>query len=467
MSRKRLVTVAAVTLAGLLLAATTFVVRQAYFGPTRITAIFKSATGIYPGDEVRVSGVKVGTIAAIEPAGAQAKITLDVDHDVPIPASAKAVIVAQNLISARYVQLAPAYESSGPTMPDGAVIPLGRTAVPVEWDEVKTQLARLATDLGPKGDVSGTSVSRFIDSAADAMQGNGAKLRQTLAQLSGVGRILAEGSGNLVEILENLQTFVSALRDSNQQIVEFEDRFATLTSVLADGKTTLDSSVTNLSIAVGDVRRFIAGTRDQTAEQIQRLANVTQNLVDHKTALENILHVTPNALANEVNIYNPENGVPLGAFVLNNFSNPLSFLCGAIGGVQNATAPETAKLCAQYLGPAVRLLNFNYLPIPTNPFLMPAPSPDRLIYTEPRLAPGGAGPKPGPPEIPLPASAYTGLNNDVPPPAGYGPAQGPPDAGPPPASPGLPEMLLPAETAPAPVNPEPAGPQPGAGAPPS
>ena len=48
----------------------------------------------------------------------------------PIPANAKAVIVAQNLVGARYVQLTPPYEDSGPTMADGAVIGLDRTAVP-------------------------------------------------------------------------------------------------------------------------------------------------------------------------------------------------------------------------------------------------------------------------------------------------------------------------------------------------
>lgn len=59
-------------------------------------------------------------------------------------------------------------------MQDGAVIGIDRTAVPVEWDEIKTQLMRLATELGPETGVSDTSVSRFIDSAANALgDGNG------------------------------------------------------------------------------------------------------------------------------------------------------------------------------------------------------------------------------------------------------------------------------------------------------
>src|SRR5258708_10147344 len=114
--RNRLTTVAAVVLAGLLVAGAAFVVRQIFFGPKTITAYFTSATAIYPSDEVRVSGVKVGTIKSIEPQGTKAKMTLHVDHDVPIPADAKAVIVTHNLLAARYIELTPSYRTSGPVM---------------------------------------------------------------------------------------------------------------------------------------------------------------------------------------------------------------------------------------------------------------------------------------------------------------------------------------------------------------
>ena len=106
-SRNRIAAAIAVVLIGLLAAGGIFAVRQLFFKPKTITAYFTSATAIYPGDDVRVSGVKVGRIAAIEPDGTETKLTLNVDRDVPIPADAKAVIVAQNLIAARYVQLAP------------------------------------------------------------------------------------------------------------------------------------------------------------------------------------------------------------------------------------------------------------------------------------------------------------------------------------------------------------------------
>ena len=182
MTRNQLVKAAiAAVLAIAFVGGVAVVIQQTFFRPNTITAYFTKTVAIYPGDEVRIAGVKVGSIDSIEPVGTQAKMTLRVNRRISVPADAKAVIVAQNLISARYVQLAPAYES-GPKMSDGAVIPLDRTAIPVEWDEVKEQLMRLATELGPDKGMSTGSVGRFIDNAADALDGNGAKLRQTLAR---------------------------------------------------------------------------------------------------------------------------------------------------------------------------------------------------------------------------------------------------------------------------------------------
>jgi hypothetical protein len=184
--------------------------------------------------------------------------------------------------------------------------------------------------------------------------------------------------------------------------------------------------LTNLSTAIGEVQRFVAGSRKETTEQVQKLADLTQILVDNKMAVQNLLHLAPNAIANFNNIYYPNGGSVTGAFSLANFANPVFFFCGLIGGVANTTAPETAKLCAQYLGPALRLFNVNNIPLPINPYLRPAPNPDRLIFSDPKIAPGGAGPG-DPPEPPPTVSAYTGFNGDIPAPPGWGAPQGGPD----------------------------------------
>ena len=128
-----------------------------------------------------------------------------------------------------------------------------------------------------------------------------------------------------------------------------------------------------LAVAVGEVQRFVADTRDKTTEQVQRLANATQSAGRppdgrRRTSCMSRRRHLPTPTTFSTRICPADSG----HFVLNNFSNPVAFICSAIGGIENVTATETGKLCAQYLGPALRRLNFNYLPQPPlNPYLIP------------------------------------------------------------------------------------------------
>ena len=100
----------------------------------------------------------------------QAKMTLTSTTTCPFRRTRKPLSSPQNLVAARYVELTPAYRTAARSWLMAQSIPVERTAVPVEWDEVKTQLMRLATDLGPNAKVSTPSISRFIDSAANALR---------------------------------------------------------------------------------------------------------------------------------------------------------------------------------------------------------------------------------------------------------------------------------------------------------
>jgi hypothetical protein len=168
-----------------------------------------------------------------------------------------------------------------------------------------------------------------------------------------------------------------------------------------------------------------------------------------------------------------------GVFVTNQFSNTVNSICDSLSTIENVTSTETGKQCAEYLGPGLRLLTFNYLPIPTNPFLAKAPDPENVIYTDPALIPCHQnwdktcegdinGSVPRPPETPPTGSAYTGLPGDdipnwgpgafwqvppPPPPRAVSLPPGPPPAGPPAPEPStelttVPDILLPRELVP-------------------
>ncbi|MDV3206585.1 MAG: MlaD family protein, partial [Rhodococcus ruber] len=148
--RRRLLLPVIAGVAVVALALVAFAVVLPGWGKRTINAEFVSTSGLYEGDDVRVLGVSVGRITRIEPGDDLVRVQMQVDDSVDIPADAKAVIIAQSLVSARFVQLTPVY-SGGPQLADDATIPLERTASPVEWDQIKTELMRLSEALGPQG----------------------------------------------------------------------------------------------------------------------------------------------------------------------------------------------------------------------------------------------------------------------------------------------------------------------------
>ncbi|HET9258142.1 MAG TPA: MlaD family protein, partial [Pseudonocardiaceae bacterium] len=95
-----------------------------------LTTYLTSAVGLFPGNEVLILGVPVGRISTVEPRGRLVKVVMTIEDPVRVPASASAVVITPSLVTGRGIQLTPAY-TGGPAMPDGGVIPVERTAVPL------------------------------------------------------------------------------------------------------------------------------------------------------------------------------------------------------------------------------------------------------------------------------------------------------------------------------------------------
>ena len=229
--------------------------------------------GLYPGDEVRIVGVPVGTIDSIEPRAGDVKVTMTLKNGIRVPADAKALVIAPNLVAARFVQLTPAF-TGGAELGDGAEIGLDRTAVPVEWDEVKEQLTQLSATLGPQQGGMQGPLSAFVNQAADTFDGNGDSFRQALRELSQTAGRLGDSRTDLFGTIRNLQVLVNALSNSNEQIVQFSNHVASVSQVLADSSADLDNTLGTLNQALGDVRGFLNESNrgaDRPGEQADRL----------------------------------------------------------------------------------------------------------------------------------------------------------------------------------------------------
>jgi virulence factor Mce-like protein len=276
-------------------------------GQYRVTAWFSSAVGVYPGSDVRILGIDVGEIAAVVPAGDRVRVDMLVDEDYDVPADANAVVLAPSLVSDRYVQFAPVYDG-GPTLADGAELPIERTAVPVELDAVYGALDDLSAALGPTGANANGALSDLLAVGADNLDGNGEALNRTLTGFSQAVQTLSENRDGLFDSIENLQTFASALASIDAQVAQFNDDMAAVSAQLAGEREDLAAAVQLLSQALGEVATFVQTNTSLLTTNVDRLADVTLVLVQQRQALAEVLDVAPAALGNVAHAYNPDYG---------------------------------------------------------------------------------------------------------------------------------------------------------------
>ena len=366
-------------------------------GGRKIVGYFTSAVGLYPGDQVRIIGVPVGTIDSIEPRPADVKITMSISDDVKIPKDAKALIMSPNLVSARFIQLTPAY-TGGSVLPDGASIDLARTGVPVEWDEVKEALTQLSVSLGPTaGSVQGP-LGAAINQAADTFDGKGESFHNALRELSQVAGRLGDSRSDIFGTVKNLQVLVNALSASNEQIVQFAGNVASVSQVLADSSRHLDNTLGTLNHALSDIRGFLHENNSTLIDTVNQLNDFAKTLSDQSDNIEQVLHVAGPGIANFYNIYDPAQGTLNGLLSIPEFANPVQFICGGsfetAAGVRAPDYYRRAELCRERLGPVLRRLAVNYPPIMFHPLNTITAYKGQIIYDTPETQAKAATPVP-------------------------------------------------------------------------
>lgn len=277
----------------------------------QLSAVFPEAIGLYPGANVAVLGVPIGTVDAVHPSGTDVHVLMHIDPDVSIPAGAQAAIIEPSFVSGRYVQLTPAY-TGGPKMADDATIPADRTAVPVEVDQLYNSLTKLSNALGPNGANKHGALSDLLNTGAKNLKGNGKAFGTMINKLGKATRTLSGSKSDMFGTIDNLSSFTKMLRTNDHDVRKAEKQLATVSGFLSADRHDLAKAVHNLGIALGKVQTFVHDNRKHIKSNVHKLASITHILVKERKSLAEALDVVPLALDNVLNTYDPSTGSLVG-----------------------------------------------------------------------------------------------------------------------------------------------------------
>jgi len=382
--RQRLAIRIGIVIVAAFLVAGGVLVYQASQGGKQITAYFSEAIGVYPGSTVRVLGVPVGTVDAVRPVGREVEVTMTLNHGIAVPADAQAVVVAPSVVADRYVQLTPAY-TGGPQIADNAVIPLSRTAVPVEVDQLYAALNQFMKELGPDGVNKHGALSNLIKTGAANLSGNGAALQSMITEYSGLSKTLGSGSSQLFGTISNLALFTGMLKTNDSQVRLAEQQLAQVSAFLASDRTDLAAAMSTLSSALGQVATFIQSNRSLLKSNVSKLAAVTSLLVQERASLAEALNTVPLAADNVVNAYDAATRTLDGRGDLNELCLGSATVRAELGCAGTTTSAAVAGTSASGPAGTVPLTNTDKAKLP--PLPLPAVGP---VYGTPQAVLAGA-----------------------------------------------------------------------------
>lgn len=317
-------------------------------GDYRVRAQFSRAVGVYPGAPVRVLGIDVGSITGVTPVEDGALVTMDIDQDTALPADATATIVPVSVLGDRYVQLAPVYEG-GPKLRPNTTIPVERTSVPAEIDEL---LRGMQDYLGA---IEPANAAALVSNLAELLDGQGEDLNHLIENAAGTFELLADKSDELSAIVDSLAELTESLGGRTEAVQSLVRSYDTLSGVLAANRDDIDAFILELDRAAVELAELLTRHREPLQEDVEVITTVGRTLVRNLDSLDRLLEATPRLFAAAGRAYDPErNWLPLNnqtepsttsELYLFRIRDRLAGICRRLAANMGAEAPAELLLC--------------------------------------------------------------------------------------------------------------------------
>lgn len=249
-------------------------------------ARFDDVSGLYEGDDVRLSGVLVGTVTGIELDGTRARVTFDVDADRPVRTTTKAAVRYQNLLGQRYLELIRTDDSgsdleSGASMADDMTVP--SFDITTLFDGFQPIFETVDTE----------QVNRFAQNVLDLVQGDGSGLGPVLRDLDGLTSYAQQREDLIVMLIRNLGAISGVVAERSEQLGRLFAELDRVVSTFGDRADTLLDAVDDINNGQGPFISIGEQLRDTYDSEYGPLDAAFHRVVPGAQQLVDLLAMVP------------------------------------------------------------------------------------------------------------------------------------------------------------------------------
>ncbi|MFF3772797.1 MCE family protein [Streptomyces sp. NPDC002232] len=182
--------------------------------PYTVTAELDDVLSLVPQSAVKVNDVAVGRVTAIDLGTGTwtARVTLEINGDVRLPADAGARLEQSSLLGEKYIQLVAPRKDTGARLTDGSVIPLARTSRNTEVEEVFGALSLL---LNGGGVNQLKTITRELNAA---LGGREPEVRSMLNRVNTLVTTLDAHRGDITRALDGVNRLSATLAGRKKDV---------------------------------------------------------------------------------------------------------------------------------------------------------------------------------------------------------------------------------------------------------
>ena len=250
-------------------------------------AEFVDATGVVEGDDIRVAGVRVGSVSDDENVDrTRALITVTVEEGSPLCEATHASIRYRNLVGQRYISLS---ETIGDTsqLAEGATIPVEQTSPALDLTVLFNGFKPLFQALSPE------DLNKLSYEVIRVFQGEGGTLESLLQSTASVTQTLADRDQVISDLIDNLNRVLVQVGDRDDQLTELIQSFRVFVGGLKDDRKAILGSLDQISELSVETADLIDGIREPFVQDIKHLRDFAGNLDRNKAEIDRALQVLP------------------------------------------------------------------------------------------------------------------------------------------------------------------------------
>lgn len=230
-------------------------------------AEFADVAGLRVGDDVRVAGVRVGRVQAIDVAEDGAEVAFQLVAEQPLLASTRIVMRYQNLLGQRYLALVQDADR-GARLPAGATVPLARTSPGFDLTGLLNGFRPLFEALRPD------DVNALASSLVKVLQGEGGTVESLLAQTGRLTSFLADRDEVFGQVLDNLTPVLTDMAGRGTELQATVQELRALMTGLARDRKSIGASIDGMSQLIGSTSALLEDARVPTVAAVKRFRTV-------------------------------------------------------------------------------------------------------------------------------------------------------------------------------------------------